>query len=606
MCGIIGYTGKKESRDLLLNGLEKLEYRGYDSAGLAIHNGGLSIVKTQGSIKDLRDKTPADLRGKTGIAHTRWATHGEPSELNSHPHLSVSGNLVMVHNGIIENFEELKEIIGIEQDNLKSETDSEVLLNLIDKLYMDNGRDLLAALIKGLPLCIGSYAAVIIERDRPDELMVCKKGSPIVIGIDASGSYVASDIYALAEHTEKFYFPEEGDIVSLNGNGIRCAYTSEGISKKLAEKIYSVADTIVGKSGFDYYMHKEIYEQPAIIGKLFRGGLKIISPDKQALDSDDLLRKARRITILGCGTSWHAGLVGKYLIEKFARIPVNTEYASEYRYRHPVISEDDLVISISQSGETADTLAANKLARQSGATTMGILNVSGSTLERDTDLQIYLNAGPEIGVASTKAYTSQLAILTMLTERLCELHGLKENAVLLENTFSVLPDYMDRVLSNSGVIEEIANKYALSNNFLFLGRGLNFPSALEGALKLKEISYIHAEGYPGAEMKHGPIALIDYHFPTLAIVTDRENRSKMISNIREIKARDGKIIAICSQDDKLTPTIVDDVIVLPEVKDELTPVLAAIPLQLFAYYISLIRGCNVDQPRNLAKSVTVE
>jgi len=606
MCGIIGYTGKKESRDLLLNGLEKLEYRGYDSAGLAIHNGGLSIVKTQGSIKDLRDKTPADLRGKTGIAHTRWATHGEPSELNSHPHLSVSGNLVMVHNGIIENFEELKEIIGIEQDNLKSETDSEVLLNLIDKLYMDNGRDLLAALIKGLPLCIGSYAAVIIERDRPDELMVCKKGSPIVIGIDASGSYVASDIYALAEHTEKFYFPEEGDIVSLNGNGIRCAYTSEGISKKLAEKIYSVADTIVGKSGFDYYMHKEIYEQPAIIGKLFRGGLKIISPDKQALDSDDLLRKARRITILGCGTSWHAGLVGKYLIEKFARIPVNTEYASEYRYRHPVISEDDLVISISQSGETADTLAANKLARQSGATTMGILNVSGSTLERDTDLQIYLNAGPEIGVASTKAFTSQLAILTMLTERLCELHGLKENAVLLENTFSVLPDYMDRVLSNSGVIEEIANKYALSNNFLFLGRGLNFPSALEGALKLKEISYIHAEGYPGAEMKHGPIALIDYHFPTLAIVTDRENRSKMISNIREIKARDGKIIAICSQDDKLTPTIVDDVIVLPEVKDELTPVLAAIPLQLFAYYISLIRGCNVDQPRNLAKSVTVE
>lgn len=606
MCGIIGYTGKKESRDILLNGLEKLEYRGYDSAGLAIHNGGLYIVKTKGSIRDLRDKTPIDLRGKTGIAHTRWATHGEPSELNSHPHLSVSGNLVMVHNGIIENSEELKEIIGIDHSNFKSETDSEVLLNLIDKLYMENGRDLLKALIESLDKCVGSYATVIIERDNPEELMVCKKGSPIVIGIDSSGSYVASDIYALAEHTEKFYFPEEGDIINLDGSGIKGAYTSEGIKKQLAEKIYYVKDSNIGKNGFDYFMHKEIYEQPAILARLFGGGLKIVNLNGEESDTDKLLKRAKRLTILGCGTSWHAGLVGKYLLERFARIPVNTEYASEYRYRYPVISEDDLVISISQSGETADTLAANKLARQSGAMTMGIINVAGSTLERETDLQIYLNAGPEVGVASTKAYTSQLAILTMLTEKFCELHELEDNAVLLENTFKVLPDYMDRILSNSGEIERIANKYASSNNFLFLGRGLNFPSALEGALKLKEISYIHAEGYPGAEMKHGPIALIDYHFPTLAIVTDRENRAKMISNIREIKARSGKIIAICAADDELTPTMVDDVIVLPEVKDELTPVLTAIPLQLFAYYISLNRGCNVDQPRNLAKSVTVE
>jgi glucosamine--fructose-6-phosphate aminotransferase (isomerizing) len=471
---------------------------------------------------------------------------------------------------------------------------------------MENGRDLLKALIESLDKCVGSYAAVIIERDNPEELMVCKKGSPIVIGLDSSGSYVASDIYALAEHTEKFYFPEEGDIISLNGRGIKGAYTSEGIRKQLAEKIYYVEDSNIGKNGFDYYMHKEIYEQPAILARLFGGGLKIVNLNGLESDTDKLLRKAKRVTILGCGTSWHAGLVGKYLLERFARIPVNTEYASEYRYRYPVISEDDLVISISQSGETADTLAANKLARQSGAMTMGILNVAGSTLERETDLQIYLNAGPEVGVASTKAYTSQLAILTMLTEKFCELHELKENAVLLENTSKVLPDYMDRILSNSGEIERIANKYASSNNFLFLGRGLNFPSALEGALKLKEISYIHAEGYPGAEMKHGPIALIDYHFPTLAIVTDRENRAKMISNIREIKARNGKIIAICAADDDLTPTMVDDVIVLPEVKDELTPVLTAIPLQLFAYYISLNRGCNVDQPRNLAKSVTVE
>lgn len=606
MCGIIGYTGKKESRDLLLNGLEKLEYRGYDSAGLAIYNGGLRIVKTQGSIKDLRDKTPTDLMGKTGIAHTRWATHGEPSELNSHPHLSVSGNLVMVHNGIIENSVELKKIIGIDNTHFKSETDSEVLLNLIDKHYMENGGKLLEALIKSLSECVGSYAAVLIEKDKPDELMVCKKGSPIVIGIDSTGSYVASDIYALAEHTEKFYFPEEGDIVKLNGNGISMAFTSEGIEKQLAEKIYYVEDTKVGKNGFDFYMHKEIYEQPAIIGKLLSGGLKIESISNMSVAADELLKRTKRITILGCGTSWHAGLVGKYLLEKFARIPVNTEYASEYRYRDPVISYDDLVISISQSGETADTMAANKLAKEAGALTMGILNVASSTLERETDLQVYLNAGPEVGVASTKAYTSQLAILTLLTEKLCELRGMKENAVLLENSFRVLPDYMDRVLSNSGEIKEIADKYAASNNFLFLGRGLNFPSALEGALKLKEISYIHAEGYPGAEMKHGPIALIDYHFPTLAIVADRENRAKMISNIQEIKARKGKIIAICSADDNLTPTLVDDVIVLPEVKDELTPLLTAIPLQLFAYYVSLNRGCNVDQPRNLAKSVTVE
>jgi glucosamine--fructose-6-phosphate aminotransferase (isomerizing) len=606
MCGIIGYTGIKESRDILLNGLKKLEYRGYDSAGLAIYNGGLNIIKTQGSIKALREKTPLEFTGKTGIAHTRWATHGEPSELNSHPHMSVSGNLVMVHNGIIENSEELKEIIGIDHSNFKSETDSEVLLNLIDKLYLENGRDLLEALIGSLSQCTGSYAAVIIELDRPDELMVCRKGSPIVIGIDSTGSYVASDIYALAEHTEKFYFPEEGDIVNLGRSGILKAYTCDGHEKQLAEKIYYVEDTDIGKNGYDHYMHKEIYEQPAIIGKLFKGGLKIESLSHADKKTDELLRNAKRITILGCGTSWHAGLVGKYLIEKFARIPVNTEYASEYRYRHPVISEDDLVISISQSGETADTLAANKLAKESGALTMGIINVAGSTLERETDLQVYLSAGPEVGVASTKAYTSQLAILSMLTEKFCELHKMEENAILLENSFSVLPDYMDWVLSNSPEIEKIANKYAASNNFLFLGRGLNFPSALEGALKLKEISYIHAEGYPGAEMKHGPIALIDYNFPTLAIVTDRENRAKMISNIREIKARKGKIIAICAADDKLTPTMVDDVIILPDVKDELTPVLTAIPLQLFAYYVSLSRGCNVDQPRNLAKSVTVE
>ena len=604
MCGIIGYTGIFESREILLKGLQKLEYRGYDSAGIALLNGGINIVKTKGSIAELRKITPPELKGKTGIAHTRWATHGEPSERNSHPHLSKTGDLVMVHNGIIENFEELKSAAGITDTDLVSETDSEVLLNLIDRYYQSNGRDILKALRSSFSECTGSYALVLFERESPGELIVCRKGSPIVIGTDSSGSYVASDIYAISEYTDQFFFPEDGDIVVLDRNGIRESYNSDLIPRELTPKRYQVAGGSTDKNGYEHFMLKEIHEQPAISSLLLDRGLRIAGIS--GIDMESRLARISRITILGCGTSWHAGLVGRYLFEKFARIPVNTEYASEYRYRSPVIDSNDLVIAISQSGETADTLAANRLARESGALTMGIINVASSTLERETDLQVYLDAGAEIGVASTKAYTSQLLILSMLTSYFCRIRGLTESAEALETAVSSLPMLMKRVMVEEQTIKDIAIKYAHSNNFLFLGRGLNFPSALEGALKLKEISYIHAEGYPGAEMKHGPIALIDYHFPTLAIVTDSENRSKMISNIREIKARNGRVIAFCLAGDKETPTMVDDVIFVPDIPDVLSPLITAIPLQLFAYYVSIERGCNVDQPRNLAKSVTVE
>jgi len=606
MCGIIGYTGTKQSRDILLKGLEKLEYRGYDSAGLAIQNGNINIIKTEGSIKDLRAKTPDVFEGRTGIAHTRWATHGAPTETNSHPHLSSSGELVLVHNGIIENSEELKLSPDIDTGNLKSDTDTEVLLNIIDAFYINNGRDILNALFESFKVCHGSYALVLIERSRPDELIICKKGSPIVLAQDETGSYVASDIYALAEYTDRFFFPEDGDIVFMNRSGISAAYTTGGHKKTLAEKRYYVSGDQEGKGEFEHFMLKEIYEQPLIVKSLSDSGLIIESDFLPKYKREDILRDIDRITILGCGTSWHAGLVGRHLLEKFARIPVNTEYASEYRYRHPVINKRDLVISISQSGETADTLAANRLAKEAGAVTMGIINVQNSTLERETDLQVYLRAGAEIGVASTKAYTSQLVILSLLTSAICKLRGLDESAETITKSFDELPSLMSTALTWADDIHKIAKEYSSSNNFLFLGRGLNYPSALEGALKLKEISYIHAEGYPGAEMKHGPIALIDYDFPTLAVITDFENRSKMISNIREIKARNGKVIAFCTEDDEITPQIVDHVIVFPRVSDVLTPILTALPLQLFSYYVSVLRECNVDKPRNLAKSVTVE
>ena len=606
MCGIIGYTGNTDSREILLKGLDKLEYRGYDSAGMAIFNGDISIIKTEGSIAELEIKTNGNIYGNTGIAHTRWATHGPPNELNSHPHLSASGNLVMVHNGIIENSEQIKSDFGDNFGTLKSETDSEILLNLIDYYYSNNGGVLLDALQQSFKVCVGSYALVLMERSQPGKLTVCKKGSPIVIASNEMGAFVASDIYALSEYDDVFYFPEDGDIVFLDSEGIRSSYNKEGIKKKLSGTRYKIDVEESELGSFSHFMEKEVSEQPRIASKIIGEGFKFHSESFNKSEIETIFKNIKRVTILGCGTSWHAGLIGRYMMEKFARVPVNTEYASEYRYRNPVIDSEDLVISISQSGETADTIAANRLAREAGAVTMGLINVSNSTLVRETDLQLYLKAGQEVGVASTKAYTSQLIVLIQLTAYLCEIRNLSNVSQSLKAELMKLPDLISGVLASKDSIEKVAYKYSSYNNFLFLGRGINYPSALEGALKLKEISYIHAEGYPGAEMKHGPIALIDYSFPTLAIVTDNGNREKMISNLREIKARNGRIIVCCKEDDLESQSIADDYITVKEMPDILSPIVTAIPLQLFSYYIAVMRGCNVDRPRNLAKSVTVE
>lgn len=606
MCGIVGYTGNRQVLDILIEGLEKLEYRGYDSAGIAVHNGEMKIFKSQGNISSLKSKLPSRFEGTSGIAHTRWATHGIPNEINAHPHLSFSGNLVMVHNGIIENSEEIREELFANGYTFVSETDTEVLLNLIDYEYVVSNDNILQALINAQAKAKGSYAIVLLDKNRPGEQVICRHGSPLVLGLDDSGCYTASDIYAISEYATRFVFPENGDIIFAGIDGIREVYTAEGKKKSLEEKKYIVDGRLSGKDGFDHYMMKEIFQQPEIARDLLDKPLPVVSEKYSEEEIENIFRSIKGVTILGCGTSWHSGLIGRYLFERLARIPANTEYASEYRYRDPVIPSDNLVISISQSGETADTLAANTLVREAGAITLGILNVKNSTLERETDMQIYLEAGPEIGVASTKAYTAQLVRLAQLAERLAWVRGETVNSTLLNGDLRQMAETMTMILKRSGKLKMLADKYSDSNNFLFLGRGLNYPSALEGALKLKEISYIHAEGYPGAEMKHGPIALIDHNFPTMAIATDRENLSKMVSNIKEVKARSGRIIAIIQEGDESVKSIADDYFEIPNVPDLIAPMVTALPLQLFAYYISLNRGCNVDQPRNLAKSVTVE
>jgi len=606
MCGIIGYTGSRQVRDILIDGLLKLEYRGYDSAGIAIHNGRLRVIKSPGKVSKLVNLLPPELDSTTGIAHTRWATHGEPSEINAHPHTSGSGKLVMVHNGIIENASEIESFLKSKGYTFVSETDTEVLLNLIDYEYNLCDGDLLKAMRKSFEMIEGSYALAIIEKNRSGRITICRKDSPLIMGIDDTGYFVASDIYAVADYTGQFIFPENNDIIIADREeGIK-AYDAEGNGKELKISNFTARKKNPDRTGYNHFMEKEIFEQPDIISELATTVLVINGKSISDRSFAEVLPSIRRITIIGCGTSWHAGLIGKYLIEKHVRIPVNVEYASEFRYRDPVIEPDDLVISISQSGETADTIAANKLALEAGAMTLGILNVRNSTLDRDTHFQIYLEAGDEIGVASTKAYTAQIVQLSRFTALLSSIRGNGRTSGEMSDALTMIPESMRKVLENAGMISELASKYAYGNNFLFLGRGLNFPTALEGALKLKEISYIHAEGYPGAEMKHGPIALIDFNFPTLVVLTDKESRAKMLSNIKEIKARKGRVIAIINEDDESAEQLVDDVIRIPAVPDIVSPLISVIPLQLFAYYVALLRGCNVDQPRNLAKSVTVE
>ena len=606
MCGIIGYTGSRQVRDILIDGLLKLEYRGYDSAGIAIHNGSMRVIKSPGKVSKLVDLLPRSLDSTTGIAHTRWATHGEPSEINAHPHTSGSGRLAMVHNGIIENAPEIEAYLKEKGYSFISETDTEVLLNLIDYEYGLCGGDILKAMLRSFKKIDGSYALAILEKDRPGRITLCRKDSPLVMGMDDTGYFVASDIYAVSDYTGRFVFPDNDDIIIADNNlGVK-AYDGNGKKKELKISNYNINKKSPDHSGYNHYMQKEIFEQPQIISELANSVLSINGQTKHGRSLAEILPGIRRITILGCGTSWHSGLIGKYLIEKHVRIPVNVEYASEFRYRDPVIETGDLVISISQSGETADTIAANKLALEAGAITLGILNVKNSTLDRDTHFQIYLEAGDEIGVASTKAYTAQIVQLSRLTSLLAGMRGNGSAISNISQSLKEISQSMKSVLANAEKISELASKYGFSNNFLFLGRGLNFPTALEGALKLKEISYIHAEGYPGAEMKHGPIALIDFNFPTLVVLTDQESRAKMISNIKEIKARNGRVIAIINEDDESAEQLVDDVIKVPSVPDIVSPLISVVPLQLFAYYVALLRGCNVDQPRNLAKSVTVE
>lgn len=611
MCGIVGYIGEKQAFPILIKGLKRLEYRGYDSAGVALLNNETKIYKCKGKVSDLEaEVAEKDVSGKIGLGHTRWATHGEPNDNNAHPHASMNGHFIVIHNGIIENYTKLKQQLIEEGYTFTSETDTEVLANLIEYTYLKEKTDPELAVRLALNTVIGAYGLVVACKEKQDQLIAARKGSPLVIGVGDGEYYLASDATPIVEHTNSVIYLHDDDIAVITKQGLSLK-NLKNISKKPKIQKLELDVGAIEKSGFDHYMLKEIYEQPRTIYDTFRGR---ISPNKDDLRLGGLhtvlpqLKSAQRIIIVACGTSWHAGLVGEYLLEEFARIPTEVEYASEFRYRKPVIYQNDIVIAISQSGETADTLAAVNLAKQNGATVLGICNVVGSSIPRETHAGVYTHAGPEIGVASTKAFTAQVTVLTMmamLTGRL--------NNQLTETEFTDLikelaeiPDKISTILEKAGDIKQIAEQYKEAGNSLYLGRGYLYPVALEGALKLKEISYIHAEGYPAAEMKHGPIALIDEKMPVFVIATKDPSYEKVVSNIQEVKARKGQIIAIVSEGDDTILKMADHVIEVPESDFVLAPLLTVIPLQLLSYYIAVMRDCNVDQPRNLAKSVTVE
>ena len=613
MCGIVGYVGNRAAYPIIVKGLKRLEYRGYDRAGIALLNSGLQLVKTKGKVADLEEKVRQNSgSGTLGIGHTRWATHGAPNDVNAHPHTSNSGRLVLVHNGIIENYESLRVFLKEQGFSFSSETDTEVLVNLIEHIQITQGLKTGKAVQTALNQVVGAYAIAVFDKDRPAEMVVAKLGSPLAIGLGKDEYFVASDASPFIEYTNRSIYLEDNEMAV--------------ISREKGLKMYSIPDNSrvdpnvqelqlslekIEKGGYDHFMLKEIYEQPRAIVDTFRG--RLLSEDQNIQlsgleEHKEVFQNAKRIIIIACGTSWHAGLVGEYLFEDTARIPVEVEYASEFRYRNPVIGSNDVVIAISQSGETADTLAAIKLAKEAGAFVFGICNVVGSSIARAADTGAYTHAGPEIGVASTKAFTTQITILTLIGLRLGQLRGTlsNEDFARVAAELQALPQAIDTVLTSEKDIEKIAKSYKDATNFLYLGRGYNFPVALEGALKLKEISYIHAEGYPAAEMKHGPIALIDKHMPVVVIATSKGHYEKVVSNIQEIKSRDGKIIAVVTRGDNSVKALADHVIEIPEITESLTPILASVPLQLLAYHIAVMRGCNVDQPRNLAKSVTVE
>ncbi len=610
MCGIVGYIGKREAYPILINGLKRLEYRGYDSAGVALLNGSLHIRKKKGKVAELEALVgDAKLSGNIGMGHTRWATHGEPNDVNAHPHLSESKNFAIIHNGIIENYGPIKRELISRGYTFKSDTDTEVLVQLIDDIYTNSKVSADEAVRLALKKVIGAYGLVVLCKHEPNQLIAARKGSPIVIGIGEGEYFVASDATPFIEFTKEVIYLEEEEVAIIRPHVILIK-DIQNVEKTPHVETLEMELEALEKGGYEHFMLKEIMEQPRSISDSIRGRLNQATGQIALgglVDVQEKLRNARRFIFVACGTSWHSGLVAEYLFEEFARVPVEVEYASEFRYRNPVIFEDDIVIAISQSGETADTVAAIKIAQERGATVLGVVNQVGSSIARMTEAGVYLHAGPEIGVASTKAFTSQVTVLTAMAIYIGQLKGsLEVDGPKIIKELALIPAKVANIVKSNEQIIEIASIFKNASNFLYLGRGYNFPVALEGALKLKEISYIHAEGYPAAEMKHGPIALIDENMPVVFIATQDSSYDKIVSNIQEVVARKGRVIAIVSEGDSEVREMAEFVIEIPQTLESLAPLLSVIPLQLLSYHIAVMRGCNVDQPRNLAKSVTVE
>jgi glutamine---fructose-6-phosphate transaminase (isomerizing) len=613
MCGIVAYIGPGEAYPVLIKGLKRLEYRGYDSAGIALMNGTMNIYKQQGKVADLESYlTDKPINGNIGMGHTRWATHGVPNHVNAHPHLSQSGDLAVIHNGIIENYATLKEGMVLRGHTFESDTDTEVLIHLIEDVMQHTNLSLQDAVRAALKQVVGAYAIVIMSKNHPEHLIAARKGSPLVVGIGNSKGeyYLASDATPIIEYTRQVIYLNDGEIAVIENNELTVKNIENQIQVPYIHELEMNLEQLE-KGGYPHFMLKEIYEQPKSILDSFRGRIDPATGEihmRSMYEYEEKLRNIKRLMLIGCGTSWHAGLVGEYLFEEYARIPVEVEYASEFRYRDPVIYGDDLIIAISQSGETADTLAAMELAKQKGSTVFGVCNVVGSSIPRLSHAGAYTHAGPEIGVASTKAFTAQVTVLALMAIAVAKIKGTMRNDRIRQLMLELesIPAKVEKALLLNDQILEISERFKDARNFLYLGRGYNFPVALEGALKLKEISYIHAEGYPAAEMKHGPIALIDEEMPVVVIATNSAHYEKVISNIQEVKARKGQIIAVVTEGDTKVKEIADYVIEVPETEESLSPLINTIPLQLLSYHIAVMRGCNVDQPRNLAKSVTVE
>jgi glucosamine--fructose-6-phosphate aminotransferase (isomerizing) len=612
MCGIVGYIGTKQAYPIIIKGLKRLEYRGYDSAGIALLNGDMNVFKKAGKVSDLETIVDTTLTHATiGIGHTRWATHGEPNDRNAHPHLSHSGSLAIIHNGIIENYAAIKELLVSRGYVFHSDTDTEVLVNLIEEVQKKENTSLDNAVRIALNQVVGAYAIVVLNKSNPNQLIAARKGSPLVIGIGEDEFFIASDASPIIEYTKNVVYLDEQEYAVINRDGNYQIRTLGNVEKSPEIKKLEFSIETIEKGGFEHFMLKEIYEQPKAIEDSLRGRMNAAQGWIKLGGINEYINriaKAERFIVTACGTSWHSGLIGEYMIEDLARIPVEVEYASEFRYRNPIITEHDVVIAISQSGETADTLAAINLAKERQALIYGICNVIGSSIARVSHAGSYTHAGPEIGVASTKAFSTQVSLITLIALRMAEARGTISTSKMREILYELenIPRKIEETLQLDAQIKEIAAIYKNASNFLYLGRGYNFPVALEGALKLKEISYIHAEGYPAAEMKHGPIALIDENMPVVFLATNKSAYEKIVSNVQEVKARKGKIIAVVTKGDTQIRELADHIIEVPETEEILSPLITIVPLQLLAYHIAIMRGCNVDQPRNLAKSVTVE